>query len=99
MGSFHDVEYAIDVLSRNLFVKEITHRVYKDEARLLKLQRLLKAMRVQFEIETELVRMIRRSAPPLRETFSVAVVTASADLRATRNRIPRDVSPFDRRSL
>jgi hypothetical protein len=98
-GTLHHIEYTVDERGGDLLVKEVTHRVHEDVARLSEPERLFQSRRLQTQVEPKLVRMPWYPSPALRKTFSVAVVATRADLGAARGWVPRNVCPFDRRGL
>src|SRR5258708_37873828 len=95
VGSFHRIEHGIDKWSGHFFMKEVTHRVDEDAPWLSPTQRLSQPLSTQFQVKTIFERMTGDTSKALGEAFGVAKIAAAADLRATRNRIPRCVSPFD----
>jgi hypothetical protein len=76
-------------------MEEIAHRIDEDHSRPLPRQRLFKAFWPQSEVKTRLKQMTRYVTETLRKSLSVAVVTAGADFRAPRYRVPSRIRPFD----
>lgn len=61
------------------------------------MQRLRQAVRPKREIKSVFERMSRHAAKPLREALRVTEVASARDLRATRDRVPGRVRPFNLR--
>jgi hypothetical protein len=59
----------------------------------------VQAARSELQVKAVLKRVTGYATEALGKAFSVAVVTAGADFRAARYRIPRCVSPFDWRRI
>jgi len=79
----------------DVLVEEITHAVDEDPARLPPLQRQFQLIGVQREIEAVLVSRIAHCLQTGSEALGVAILTARADLRASRDGIPCCIRPFD----
>ena len=97
MGIFHHVEDTIDEAEGDFLVKQVAHRVDEDHPRFAPPQRLFQPFGAELKIEAILKGVARHATEPLREPFGIAIVAAGTDLRATRDRVPRRVSPFYRR--
>ncbi len=80
---------------RNLFVEQIAHRVDENHPGLTPPQRLRQFSGNKPQVEALLEGMALHAAEPFSEPFRVAVLAAWTDLRATANRVPCRVSPFD----
>lgn len=91
----HRIKYLVYVATGNVLVKQITHRVYEDHPRLSPERWLNKSRWPEAQVEALLVRMPSDTAPSLRESLSVAIVTAGADLGAPGYRVPSCISPLD----
>lgn len=75
-------------------MEQVTHRVNEDRSRPFPCQRLFEALWPQSEIKTILKWMSGYTAKAFGKPLCVTIVAATADLRATRNRIPRRVRPL-----
>lgn len=95
----HDVEDALDVLDRHIFVEEIAHRVDEDRLRLFPLQRKVEHLRLKRERKAVPIVRLPHRLQPLRHALRIAVLAPRADFRATRDRVPSGLRPFDARSL
>lgn len=91
----HDVEDALDVLDRHIFVEEIAHRVDEDAAGSAPANGVAQLFGNESKIETELKGVALHAAEPLRKRLGVAVHTARTHLGAPAHRIPGGVGPFD----
>ncbi len=99
MGAPHDVAHISDEIGRNRLVKEVAHRVDEDFPRSPPVQRLLKFLRDQPQIEALLEWVSRHTPKPFREHLCIAVLAARTNLRAPAHRVPGGICPLDRRTL
>src|SRR5262249_44663426 len=99
VGFLHRVEHAPDEFLWHSLMEKVAHRIHEYHSRSSPFQRLLQASRSECKVEAVLEGMVWRAAEALREALGIAVVTARADLRATRHRIPRRVRPLDGRAV
>src|SRR6202046_3116241 len=98
-GFRHHLSDCIDKGTRNVLVKQVTHRIHKDHLCLRPSQRIQKTLRNQTKIKSALVRMPGNTPKALGECLGVAMSASRTDLRTTTDRIPRGVSPFDMGNL
>jgi hypothetical protein len=99
VGPLHDVANARDVVDRNVFVKEVAHRVDENLSRAAPVQWLIELFRNESEIETLLERVSWHSAESFCEQLRIAELAARTHLRAAPDRIPRCVRPLDGRAI
>src|ERR1043165_4627672 len=97
VGSIHNVEDAVNVLSRNVFMKQVTHRV--NEYGLWIGPPLWKPKHTRLLSQPETVSVIRLShcLQAVGHPFRVTVVAARTDSGATGDRVPRRFCPLNRR--
>ena len=93
--ALHRVEYAMDVLERNVFVEQVTHRIDEDELRVPPARRVLESFWTQSQIKASLKRMSLDIAKAFGKALGIAVVATGADLGATGDRVPAAVGPLD----
>ena len=91
----HDIEDAFDVVSRDLFMEEIAHRVDEDALRGLPVKRQFQHLRLQRELKSIPVVGLSHRLQALRKTLGIAMLAAGAYLGASGDRIPGRVCPFD----
>jgi histone H3/H4 len=99
VGPSHDVANARDVVGWNVLVKEVAHRVDEDLPRASPVQRLLKLLWHESQVEALLEGVSRHAAETLREHLCVAEFAARAHLRAAADGVPRRVRPLNRRAV
>ncbi len=90
----HHIEYPVDILIRDIPVEQIRHRIDKNSAWALPLQRYLKPLRPQAQFKPLLIWVPRHATKTFGECQSIAVITAGADLSTAGNRVPSGVCPF-----
>lgn len=95
----HNVADARDIARRNFLVKEIAHRVDEDLPWALPAERLLQLFGHQSQIEALFKRMPGHTSEALREQLGIAEFAARTHLRASADRVPRGVRPFDGRPI
>src|SRR5687768_5857202 len=93
--SAHRFEYPRNVILRNVLVEQVTHGVYEHSARLLPAPRQIQEVSVQRDGEAVPIAVAAHGFQALSHALGVAVLASLADLRATRDRIPRHFRPFD----
>ncbi len=76
-------------------MKQVAHGVDKNRARPFPLQRQIKSLRPQLEVEALFKRMTRHSSEPFSKGLGVAMLAAGADLGAACDGIPGGVGPLD----
>src|SRR5437867_2120605 len=89
----------MNVFIRDLLVKEITHAVDEDAARLPPFQRQLQLIPVQSQIEAAFVTWIAHCLEADREAFCIAVLAAMAYFSGASDGIPGGICPFDCRMI
>lgn len=99
VSSSHDLSNATDAVGWNVFVKEVAHRVDEDLPRASPVQRLLKLLGHQSQVEPLLEGVPRHAAETLREHLRVAELAARTHLDAASHRIPSCVRPLDGRAI
>ena len=95
----HRIEHLVVKAFWYVLVKEIAHGIDEYHFRFFPEQRLMKSIGPQFEIKPTLKWMTGNTAKTLWKAFGIAIVTTSADFRATRDRVPSRIGPFDCRIL
>src|SRR5579883_1885604 len=95
VSSRHDASHANDVLVGNVGVEQVAHRVDEHTSACGPEKWLWQLFGHEPQVETLLVRMSLHAAKSFGECRSIAMSTAWADLRATSNRIPCCVGPFN----
>ena len=95
VGTLHHADNRFDVIVWNVFVKQVTHRVHEDHARLRPAKRLKKFLWNKAQIEALLVGMPRDASKPFGKCLRIAMSATGADFGAAPNGIPRGVGPLD----
>jgi hypothetical protein len=98
-ASVHDRENLLDEFEWHILVKEIAHRIDKNEARRFPPKRNRQGLRLQRKPETVDVLRLTHCLEPERHPFGVAELAAGADLCAAGNRVPRCLGPFNGRAV
>ena len=92
---FHRIKDTVDEAFRDLLVEEVTHRIDEDHPWPLPAERLPNALGAQCEIKAIFKGMPGDPAPAFSKALGVTIVAAAGDLRASGDRIPRCISPFN----
>src|SRR5580704_16179748 len=95
VGVLHYFCYFDDVRVGDMLVKEVAHGVDKNSLGPPPSQGFFELLRNESRIEATLVRVARNATEPLRKYRSVTMCAARTYLRASSNRIPRCIGPFD----
>src|SRR5690606_32158312 len=93
----HDIKDLVDVLARNIDMKEVTHGVDEHPLRLSPLKRTIKHLRLERHLKPISVAMDAHGVKAAGHSPGIAVLTAGAGVIATRNGVPRRLGPLDRR--
>ncbi len=93
--SFHGIKDTVDELCRDLLMEKVTHRIDEDHAWPLPAERLPYPLGAQCEIKAIFKWMPWDSPPAFCKALGVAIVAAASDLRASGDRIPRRIGPFN----
>jgi len=91
----HDAEHTPNVLHWDLVVEKVAHAVHEDPLRGLPRDRVLQHVGLECQFEPVAVVLVSHGLQAVRESLRVAMLTAWANLVATRHRVPRRVGPFD----
>lgn len=95
IGNGHYVANGVKVVERNVAMKKIAHRVYKNSLRLFPLKWKIKHLRHEAKVKSLLVRVSFHAAPALGECCSITMRATWADHRAATDGIPSCVGPFN----
>lgn len=91
----HDIEDALDVVGRNLFMEKIAHRVDEDSFGALPVEWQFQHLRLQCELKSVPVVGLPHRLQALRKALGIAMLAAGAYLGAAGDRVPRCIGPFD----
>src|SRR5262245_9058978 len=95
VSQMHHVNYSKNVLVRNIFVKQVAHRVHEDHPRCGPAQWFGQLFRNQSQVESLFIRVSWDSPKPFSKGLRIAVSASRADFRASTYWVPRGVGPFD----
>jgi len=85
----------LDEFPRDLFVKQIAHRIHKDQSRLTPGLGQIDDIFVERNFEAVMISSIAHRLEAQSQTLGIAILATSADLRAAGDRIPRRLCPFN----
>ena len=91
----HYSKHLLQIVQRNPFMKQVAHRIYKNNPGLAPIQRLINNIRLKRGLERISITRLAHRLEALRHPFCIAVLAAWADFGATRYGIPGCVGPFD----
>ena len=95
IGFDHDLRDSFSVAVRHAGLKQIAHRVDKDQLGRSPGEWLGQLLGNNSKIETLLVWMSFHAAKPLSESLGIAMLAARTDFRAATDGIPGGIGPFD----
>jgi hypothetical protein len=94
----HRAENGLNEIKRDVFLKQVAHRIHEDNARLFPPTRDVNEVVVQRRRKAVDVASATHRIQALRHPLCVAMLATLTDLYATSNRVPGHLCPFNRRS-
>src|SRR5579872_4872571 len=96
-GISHDIEYALNVIHRNVLVEQVAHGVYENAPGLTPGQREMEHLWLKSQPETVRIVALTHGLEAARHSLCVAMFASGTNLRAAGYWIPGSISPFNPR--
>ena len=91
----HHREATLYEFARNIFMKQIAHRIHKNDSRRLPVKGPLDEVILQSHFEAICVPRLPHCFEAFRHSFGIAILTAWTNFLAPRHRVPSGFCPFD----